>query len=332
MKALSADTLPDYHTKDRIAMDGHMVSTISNFTQTVSHFGEKCGKSKAEFVRGIPKNDPIQVEIADLDIITQCSNDPMKRTVAYKKLVKLRKKLRTKKKNKAIECQLYSCKPLPRPRRRVVVPYFVGVDGAKIADIIGKGTELTNFFRNIWTDSEKKQGEVPSWVWARWNREVLSEFPEICGSLLREIAFKMSKGKTGAADLLVMEMILELDEIVLDELAEMFILRTLNHESEDNESAWDTYTVSLIMKKIAPRAPGMLRPISILPVLSKLYFAVLLHIVKDAVMPISVYQFAFKEKHQAAEVVFILKMMIEKANEWSIPFLFLGWRLATGIR
>jgi hypothetical protein len=110
---------------------------------------------------------------------------------------------------------------------------------------------------------------------------------------------------------------------ILDELAEIFILRTLNHSSEDVEEAWDSYSVCLIMKKTAPKAPGMLRPIALLPVLSKLYFTILLHIVKDVVSPISVYQFAFKAKHQAAEVVFILKMIIEKANEWSIPFCYL---------
>ena len=35
--------------------------------------------------------------------------------------------------------------------------------------------------------------------------------------------------------------------------------------------------------------------------------------------PISKYQFAFKPKHQAADVVFILRMLIEKANEWDQP-------------
>jgi hypothetical protein len=101
---------------------------------------------------------------------------------------------------------------MPKPRTRVVVPFFVGIAGEKIADIAGKGTELTNFFTNLWTDTEKRHGEVPQWVWARWNREVLQDYPEICGSLLREMALKMSKGKTGAEDRLVMEMIVELDE------------------------------------------------------------------------------------------------------------------------
>ena len=39
--------------------------------------------------------------------------------------------------------------------------------------------------------------------------------------------------------------------------------------------------------------------------------------------PLSKYQFAFREKHLAAECVFIIKMLIEKANEWNIPLCFL---------
>ena len=66
-----------------------------------------------------------------------------------------------------------------------------------------------------------------------------------------------------------------------------------------------------------------MRPIAILSCLSKLFFAVLLHIIGDTVCPISPYQLAFREKHQAAECVFIIKLLIEKANEWSIPFCFL---------
>ena len=77
------------------------------------------------------------------------------------------------------------------------------------------------------------------------------------------------------------------------------------------------------MKTVAPKSPGMLRPIAILPVLSKLCFVVLLYIVKDVVKPISEFQFAFKPKHQAAECVFILKMIIEKSIEWDIPFCYL---------
>ena len=102
-----------------------------------------------------------------------------------------------------------------------------------------------------------------------------------------------------------------------------FIFRVLSHKSEDNATAWSDYSVCLIMKKLAPRSPGHLRPIAILPVLSKLYFAVLMHIVKNVVKPTSQFQFAFKEKHQAAEVVFALRMIIEKSNEWQLPFCFL---------
>ena len=74
-----------------------------------------------------------------------------------------------------------------------------------------------------------------------------------------------------------------------------------------------------ILKEAAPKSPSMLRPISILPTIFKMYSAVLWKLVEDFVEPISKYQFALKPKHQAADVIFILRMLIEKANEWDQP-------------
>ena len=55
-----------------------------------------------------------------------------------------------------------------------------------------------------------------------------------------------------------------LDEIVLDELAQCFRLRSLNHASEDDDTVWDEYSVTLIMKKVVPTSPGYRRSIAIL--------------------------------------------------------------------
>ena len=46
-------------------------------------------------------------------------------------------------------------------------------------------------------------------------------------------------------------------------LADAFKLRLLNHRTEDEEEAWEQYTVNLINKKLAARHPKGLRPISI---------------------------------------------------------------------
>ena len=48
----------------------------------------------------------------------------------------------------------------------------------------------------------------------------------------------------------------------------------------------------------------------------KLYAAVLLAMVGDSVEDHSKYQFAFRSKRQAAEPVYIIRQLLEKANEW----------------
>ena len=49
-------------------------------------------------------------------------------------------------------------------------------------------------------------------------------------------------------------MIKELDGVILEELANIFELRVLNHASEDSEEAWDFHQVFLILKKAAPKS------------------------------------------------------------------------------
>ena len=106
---------------------------------------------------------------------------------------------------------------------------------------------------------------------------------------------------------------------MLDELAELFVLRALNHVSEDAEPLFDEHCVTLITKKVAPRSPAHLRPITILSVLFRLYSATLLHIVSPYVKDLSRYQHAVRPRRQADEVIFILRQLIEKANEWDLP-------------
>ena len=69
----------------------------------------------------------------------------------------------------------------------------------------------------------------------------------------------------------------------------------------------DEYGLTLILKKVVPTPPSDLRPIAVLPCLSKLFFATWTHIITPTVTPLSKYQFAFREKHQAAEYVFCIE-------------------------
>ena len=92
---------------------------------------------------------------------------------------------------------------------------------------------------------------------------------------------------------MAIQMVTELNEVILQELTGVFKLRVLNHASEDEEEAWKFHQASLILTKASPRCPSLLKLISILSFLSKLYAAVLLAMVGDSVAYLSKYQFAF---------------------------------------
>ena len=48
-----------------------------------------------------------------------------------------------------------------------------------MTDATEKKNILTTFYGTLWEDREKSHGEIPDWVNARWNTEVLDLFPLI---------------------------------------------------------------------------------------------------------------------------------------------------------
>ena len=68
--------------------------------------------------------------------------------------------------------------------------------------------------------------------------------PTLGGSHLLGMALKMGKSTMCANDQIAAEMIIALDEMVLNELAQCFRLRPLSHDSEDCDTVWDEYVAS----------------------------------------------------------------------------------------
>ena len=89
-------------------------------------------------------------------------------------------------------------------------------------------------------------------------------------------------------------MLWALDDNVFETIADAFKLRLLNHVSENDENGWDTNIVQCIQKKLAPTHPSRLRPITVLPVLLKLYLAVVVDLESKCMDKISELQFAFR--------------------------------------
>ena len=58
-----------------------------------------------------------------------------------------------------------------------------------------------------------------------WKSEVLAGYTEITWYFIKEVSFSFSKGKASDGDRIAIEMIKELDEVILQELAEVFKLR-----------------------------------------------------------------------------------------------------------
>ena len=65
------------------------------------------------------------------------------------------------------------------------------------------------------------------------------------------------------------------------------------------------------------------RPIAVLPVIYKLYSRVMYMLAENTCDRLYAPQFAFRKFHQAHEVVFIMRQLIERAVEWKAPEIFI---------
>ena len=91
---------------------------------------------------------------------------------------------------------------------------------------------------------------------------------------------------------------------------------------KEEEQLWATHEVSLLAKITYAIHVKDFRPIAVLPVIFKLYSRVLYMLGDSMCKPLQAPQFAFRKFHQAHEVVFILRQLIEKAVEWRAPDLY----------
>lgn len=148
---------------------------------------------------------------------------------------------------------------------------------------------------------------LPKWIDNKWTFSDLLSFRPVCPTLLREAAETLKVGKTSHTDMIVAEMVLALDDQPLQILADIFVRKLLNRESEEDRLLWKRFEVKLIQKLAGSTKLTDFRSISIIPILFKLYFQVV-HLLTEGVIgnPLTE-QFAYKAGHQSMEVVFILK-------------------------
>ena len=99
----------------------------------------------------------------------------------------------------------------------------------------------------------------------------MKNLEEINGRMLKELIFEMKPGKTCSNDFIMAEMLYQLDEDILEELAKTFTLRLLNHHSENGDHTWQQNFINLVKKKANAIHVKDFRPIAIIPVVQKLF-------------------------------------------------------------
>lgn len=201
-------------------------------------------KSPPKFTKRLPNTDVDRIELRRLNDVIDWTDDRMTRTKAHKDKGKVIRRIRKREASLAVEQAIRTRRPVAVRFRPVRVPYFQTEAGIQVFSDAEKKNELYIFFKNLWSDSGVVR-RLPDWICKRWNPEVLAGYKQMNGLMLREVALDMGKGKAVSHDGAVAEMVAELDELILDELAEVFRLRVLNHASEDLKPAWEIHKVSL---------------------------------------------------------------------------------------
>ena len=87
---------------------------------------------------------------------------------------------------------------------------------------------------------------------------------------------------------------------------------------------WAAYEVTLLAKIASAIKVKDFRPIAVLLVIYRLYSRVLYMLGETTCRSLTEPQFAFRKFHQAHEVVFILRQLVEEAVEWRAP-MYTSW-------
>jgi hypothetical protein len=125
----------------------------------------------------------------------------------------------------------------------------------------------------------------------------------------------LRNGKTGAEDGLVAEMLKAGSDTLIEALAAF--LNDILQDDLDTPDTWKKVKLKVIFKKGDPELPKNYRPISIIPVLAKLYSMILYNRIKVALdEQLADEQYGFRKGRGCADAVHILRAIVEKSAEW----------------
>ena len=129
---------------------------------------------------------------------------------------------------------------------------------------------------------------------------------------------RMKDGKASGADGLCAELFKNLDAITLRTLTKLF------NKVFQLAASWAQVLIIPIYKSGEPDCANNYRGITLLPVIAKLFSAVLenriqIWATKERIIPI--YQFGFRKGHRTSDPVFVLNSLLEK-TKWKHKRLF----------
>ena len=105
---------------------------------------------------------------------------------------------------------------------------------------------------------------------------------------------------------------------LLSVLAELFTDFMRSHAVPP--ATWKRARLAVIFKNGEPQLPKNYRPISVIPVMAKLYSAVILERIASIVESGQIdTQFGNRKGRGCSDAVHVLRMVVEKSDEWGLP-------------
>jgi hypothetical protein len=169
------------------------------------------------------------------------------------------------------------------------------------------GDVFVKFYEDLYKEVQEVQDNEPGSVQGALT---LISSEDIATGLKR-----LKNQKTGAEDGLVAEMLKTNHQGLIDAIAEMFT-DIVNGSLEPPEE-WKRVKLTLIFKSGDKDVPKNYRPISIIPVLAKLFSTVLYEKIRDVIdLRLDDEQFGFRRGRGCTDAIHILRMVVEKSAEW----------------
>ena len=331
-KRRSASTLvkepnPDKHLR---LLDGEPIPYISDWTKSVVEAALQFGKITGTgfFEPKLDDSIPLVIQEKELSRHRRQLGHGLERKEASIKLCTIRKELKCLKLEKRAEKAVAEQRsPFKMKRTNTVRTLYDFKDTDILLDDESDLLEnAEQFYETLFVGDDVKP--LPDWIWKRFRLQDLQDLKAFDGHILKSLILSFGSGKTCAGDLLVAEMLFQLEVDILHQLAEVFKLRILNHETEWDDDTWCVVLLNLIPKKSVPKTVRDFRPIAILSVLSKLYSKLLEWLTGGVLVSTKCVQFAFKPGHQCHEPIFIMRRIVEIAIEWQTHVFILDGDIA----